>query len=519
VEIGGGSYGTLRGAAAVDVGGTGRLSVDGARERFEDDDAGVDRGHARYRLRLPREIRLDADAAVLKQDPTSPHPRKGSELDPAIPQDANHNPKDARLDTTRLQLSASQATRLVDWTAAVSHVEDDNVRGFLEEDAADDGSTPNANGYTQDRDLTELYGLAHHRFVPDTKVGVTVGGDLLFGEGKESSRNFRYYAPLQGGPRQSSGDGVPVEDTEFEAERWFLGLFTEVDWHPAPAWTVLAGARFNSVEETREGETEENGVETPKTVKDNEERFGGRVGVTWQAWRSGADALALYVDARDTFKPAAIDFGPEAEVDPLEPETARNVEVGVRADLAQRRLHLDASAFRMDFENLVVATIVDGRPALENAGTERFDGVELDAECEITPAWRGVVTYAWHDAAFLDYEQDFGGTLTRLDGNRLEMSPQHLASAGLAYAGGRYHAEALASYVGERYLNKRNTALADAYTTLDASAGFRVGRMDLRVSARNLTDRRDPVAESELGDAQYYRLPARAVEGSASIRL
>ena len=55
---------------------------------------------------------------------------------------------------------------------------------------------------------------------------------------------------------------------------------------------------------------------------------------------------------------------------------------------------------------------------------------------------RGIATYAWHDATFLDYEQDFDGTLTSLDGKSLEMSPQHLASVGLGYAGTEFHAEA-----------------------------------------------------------------------------
>ena len=38
------------------------------------------------------------------------------------------------------------------------------------------------------------------------------------------------------------------------------------------------------------------------------------------------------------------------------------------------------------------------------------------------------------------------------------------------------------------------------------------------MDGRNLTDRRDPVAESELGDAQYYRLFARAFTLSAGVR-
>jgi len=493
--------------------------VDAARERLADDDAGVDRGHVRARGYLPRGIRMDADATVLRQDPVSPAPRAGSRLDPAIPRDANHNPEDAHLDSTRLQLSATQSTKWADWVAAASHVSDDNARGFLDEGATDDGSTPNANGYTQDRDLTELYGEVHHRFAVAPAWGVTLGGDLLFGRGKQSSRNSRYYAPLDGRRVQSSADGVPVENTEFEAERLFLGMAAEVDWHPAGAWTVLAGVRLNRVEETREGETEENGVDVPARITDERTRLGGRVGVTWEAWHDARGDLALYADARDTFKPAAIDFGPEAEVDPLEPETARSVEGGARTTLAGGRLHVDASVFRMDFENLVVATIRDGRPALANAGKERFDGVEVDAECEIAPAWRAIATYAWHDATFTDYEQTFDGVLTRLDGNRLEMSPHHLASAGLAYVGPVLHAEAFANLAGERSMNKRNTAKAEAYATFDASAGATVGGIDVRVTGRNLSDRRDPVAESELGESQFYRLPARTVEVALSREL
>jgi outer membrane receptor protein involved in Fe transport len=73
--------------------------------------------------------------------------------------------------------------------------------------------------------------------------------------------------------------------------------------------------------------------------------------------------------------------------------------------------------------------------------------------------------------------------------------------------------------VGSRYLNKRNTALADSYATLAALAGYRRGRFEVSLHARNLTDRRDPVAESELGDAQYYRMFPRRFDVSAALRL
>jgi outer membrane receptor protein involved in Fe transport len=44
------------------------------------------------------------------------------------------------------------------------------------------------------------------------------------------------------------------------------------------------------------------------------------------------------------------------------------------------------------------------------------------------------------------------------------------------------------------------------------SVGYRRPRWELRVDATNLADRRDPVAESELGDAQYYLMTSRRVD-------
>jgi outer membrane receptor protein involved in Fe transport len=99
---------------------------------------------------------------------------------------------------------------------------------------------------------------------------------------------------------------------------------------------------------------------------------------------------------------------------------------------------------------------------------------------------------------------------TQLKGNLLEMSPQHLGAVGFMFTPPQgFRAYAVANYVGKRWLNKRNTALADDYTTFDAGFGYAWDRWEVRADGYNLSDRRDPVAESELGDAQYYRMQAR----------
>ena len=99
------------------------------------------------------------------------------------------------------------------------------------------------------------------------------------------------------------------------------------------------------------------------------------------------------------------------------------------------------------------------------------------------------------------------------------MSARHLFGAGLVYAPGHgVFAHGLVKYVGSRYLNKRNTALAGGYAVVDLGGGYRFGRWELRADAHNLGDRRDPVSESELGDSQYYRLPARRIDVGVAMR-
>ena len=94
--------------------------------------------------------------------------------------------------------------------------------------------------------------------------------------------------------------------------------------------------------------------------------------------------------------------------------------------------------------------------------------------------------------------------------NRERRRHRATGAHALAAAAQGLRAHVVADYVGERWLNKRNTALADSYTTIDAGVGYAFDRWELRLDGYNLSDRRDAVAESELGDAQYYRLPARS---------
>jgi outer membrane receptor protein involved in Fe transport len=122
-----------------------------------------------------------------------------------------------------------------------------------------------------------------------------------------------------------------------------------------------------------------------------------------------------------------------------------------------------------------------------------------------------MASYAWHAATFVDYARlQSDGSTQQLSGNSLELSPEHLGALGIAYAPDNgLEASVVWKHVGARYLNKSNTSTADSYDTIDAGIGFRWRAWEVRLDGYNLTDQRDPVAESELGDAQFYRLPGR----------
>ena len=242
-----------------------------------------------------------------------------------------------------------------------------------------------------------------------------------------------------------------------------------------------------------------------------ENRWAGAFGTSYRFWQDGRDFLTVYANYRDTFKPAVVDFGPEAEFDILKPEDAKSGELGIKGQHLDGHFEWDLSVFRMDFNNLVVAQNVEGLPGLTNAGKEKFKGAETEARWNFGNDFSLVGTYTYHDARFGNYiNQEGDEEPVNVKGNLLEMSPQHLGSVGLMFTPPQgFRAYVVADYVGKRWLDKENTALAGDYTTIDAGVGYAWDRWEVRVDGYNLSDRRDPVSESELGDSQFYRLPAR----------
>ena len=220
-------------------------------------------------------------------------------------------------------------------------------------------------------------------------------------------------------------------------------------------------------------------------------------------------------------RPAAIDFGPEAESRILKPANAQSWEFGLRGRSASSRLTWEASYFDLRFENLVIRENIGGLPGLANAGKEHFKGVEFETSYALTGDLRLSASYASHDARFTGYARlQPDNSLQQLAGKRLELSPQNLAAWGIIYSPALGPIASVTwNHLGRQFLNKGNSSVWPAYATVDAGIGFRTKSWTLRLDGTNLGNRRDPATESEIGDAQFYRLTGRTLLLSVSVSL
>jgi len=90
------------------------------------------------------------------------------------------------------------------------------------------------------------------------------------------------------------------------------------------------------------------------------------------------------------------------------PETARNYEIGAKADLFHRRLQLTAALFRNERSNFRVPSNDPINPTLQVVdGRSRVDGLALGVSGNITPEWQIFANYTYLDSEVLQSVSDF----------------------------------------------------------------------------------------------------------------
>jgi len=176
-----------------------------------------------------------------------------------------------------------------------------------------------------------------------------------------------------------------------------------------------------------------------------------------------------------------------------DPETVRNIEVGAKLDLFDRRLRFNISAFRMRYENLqVTQTNQDCLCNItDNAADARITGLELEAQIAVARNFRIFGGATVLDTEYIEFIDSLGRDTS---GNFLQRTPKYLLNFGanltLDIGNMRDALEFHVNYThrGRMFWAPDNLQVEDAYGLLDGRVSFSPngGRWTVSVWGRNL---------------------------------
>lgn len=143
----------------------------------------------------------------------------------------------------------------------------------------------------------------------------------------------------------------------------------------------------------------------------------------------------MYATVAKGYKSGGFDLG---SVQPaFKPETLWNYEVGLKAELFDRRLRIAASGFYYDYKNLQVALVKQTTIITQNAASARTYGAEIEVQAKIGDHIQFTLNEGYLDAKFKRYVTADptlpGAPVIDYAGNYLPQSPRLQGKAGLEF--------------------------------------------------------------------------------------
>ncbi len=184
------------------------------------------------------------------------------------------------------------------------------------------------------------------------------------------------------------------------------------------------------------------GQVTPGTEVENKATlFSYRVGLVYKP----VEPVSLYVAYGNSRTPSKASVngsctiagvnGATATTCNVSPESARNIEVGAKAELFDGGLLLTASAFRNERNKYAVASADPTVPDQQLDGKSRVNGIALGATGKITPDWSITANYTYLDSKLVRSVAQNGATATAdpAAGSELTQTPKNSASLLTTY--------------------------------------------------------------------------------------
>ena len=266
-------------------------------------------------------------------------------------------------------------------------------------------------------------------------------------------------------------------------------------------WTVTPGVRLEHVQYERTNRLANAGAGVAGDTKLT--RVIPGIGVS----HTTGEQVTLFAGVHRGFAPPRTEdiISNTGGVVELDPELSWNYEAGLRSAL-RPGLSLDATVFRMDYENQIVpASLAGGLGAtLTNGGATLHQGLELRAQIDSAPITNSAhdvylrVAYTYLPVAEFTGTRfssipGFGGA--SVSGNRLPYAPKQMAVASVGYAYGALDARLEAVRTSDQFTDDLNTVaptpdgqrgLIAGYTVWNAAVNYTIRRTTVFVTMKNV---------------------------------
>jgi len=350
-----------------------------------------------------------------------------------------------------------------------------------------------------------------------------------------------------------------------EQKRYSVAGYLQVDWHLDDHWTLNFGGRYTYEKKHHvlgmaindsacpPGQTPQtaacNGVpfsgNDPTNVKDFDPsvRFGPvsddwndfspRAGIEYQV----NDDVLLFGFWQRAFKSGGFvnNAGTEAVFSsPYDDEQVDNFEVGIRSDLLDNRLRLNANVFYAEYKNLqrgvirAAPTSTGQETFTDNAAGAKSKGAELAFSFIPVEGLTFNGNIGWLDIKYKDFVADITGDGVETDNSSLDLvrAPKwdlslgasyeiDLADMGILTLGTRY------SYTDEMMLTTPNDVgfIRDPLTTWDAQAVWesRNGQYQLSLWGKNLSNNIERLGGTPVATLFAFAAPTQPRQYGATL--
>jgi iron complex outermembrane receptor protein len=166
----------------------------------------------------------------------------------------------------------------------------------------------------------------------------------------------------------------------------------------------------------------------------------------------------------------------------LDPQVARNLEVGVRGALGPDQRY-EVALFTIDVDDELIPFEVPGSPGrnfFENAGKSNRDGLEFSWIANLTDRMRTTVSYTYSDFTFSEF---FDAANNDFSGNVIPGTSENVLFGELAYTSPRgWFAAGDVMYVDEQFGDNANAVVIDDYALASLRFGYELDLGDFTLS-------------------------------------